>query len=137
MGASSQTNPSGRSPRKNVDPLAKTRGENWGLPDAADSSVGITRPIRIDCHADSLEIVAIGDPYGNRTVPLGPSTEDSVDELISKVWNYMESWGIAGNGMYWQPILSVHVDPDATHRFDELQTLLEGSGLTVKRKEAF
>ncbi|MEE8452707.1 MAG: hypothetical protein V3R99_12355 [Thermoguttaceae bacterium] len=132
---SSQQNPSGRSPQQQVKRLAKTRGENWGLPDATDSSVGITRPIRIDCHADSLVIVAVGDPYGNRTVPLGPNTVDSVDELISAVWNYMEFWGIAGNGMYWQPVLSVHVDPDATHRFDELQTLLDGSGLTVKRKE--
>jgi len=134
---SSQRNPSGSPLRQQVNSLAKTRGENWGLPEAADSSVGITRPIRIDCHANSLVIVALGGPYGNRTVPLGASTEDSVDELISAVWNHMDSWGIAGNGMYWQPVLSVHVDPDATGRFDELQTLLEGSGLDVKRKESY
>ncbi|HYW78865.1 MAG TPA: hypothetical protein VE890_04775 [Thermoguttaceae bacterium] len=127
----------GGSPRQKVNPLAETRGENWGLPGAADRSVGIKRPIRLDCYADRLVIVAPGDPYGKRTIPLSPNTEDSVDDLISAIWNHMDSWGIAGNGMYWQPELRLYVDPNASDRYDQLQTLLDGSGLTVVRKEAF
>jgi hypothetical protein len=36
--------------------------------------------------------------------------------------------------MYWRPILRVYVAPGAEARFDELRTLVEGSGLTVERR---
>jgi hypothetical protein len=46
----------------------------------------------------------------------------------------MDSWGIAGRGMYWRPILHVYNAPGAEGRADDLEALLEGSGLEVKRK---
>jgi hypothetical protein len=70
----------------------------------------------------------------SRSVPLRPQTEESIDEFVSAVWEHMQSWGIAGNGMYWRPMLSVYVAPDAEERYAELDALLEGSGLNVERK---
>ena len=116
-------------------PLAETRGPNWGLPDAAGGSVPITRPIRMDCYKDRLLIVPERGASGVKEVPLGASTEDGIDELLSGVWSVMDRWGIAGRGMYWRPVLSVRVAADAEWRFAELQTLLDGSGLGVKRKD--
>ncbi len=46
----------------------------------------------------------------------------------------MESWGIAGRGMYWRPVLTVHVRAGGEQRFDDLSNLLEDSGLSVQRK---
>jgi hypothetical protein len=105
------------------------------LPNAARGSVPITSPIRIDCYTDRLLLVpekGLGQP---KVIPLGPRTQDSVDALIADVWEYIERWGSAGNGMYWRPVLNVHVAPNAQARYSDLQTLLEGSGLEVKRND--
>ena len=115
--------------------LAKARGQNWGLPGATNDSVPITAPIRIDCYPDRLILVpekGLGQPH---VVALGPRTEDGVDELISAVWEHMGLWGTAGSGMYWRPILSIHVAPGADSRYTDLRILLDQSGLDVKRND--
>ena len=120
---------------KRAKSLAKTRGKDWGLPDAAAGSVPITRPIRIQCEADRLVIVPEKGLWGGKAIPLSSRTEDSMDELLSAIWMHMQSWGIAGKGMYWRPVLQVHVAPDAAQRYRDLEMLLEGSGLSIERKE--
>jgi len=114
--------------------LAKQRGADWGLRDAARGSVGLTRPIRVECYADRLIVISDRGPAHHRTVPLGPRTADAVDALVSTVWEHIEAWGIAGRGMYWRPQLQFHVAADAQSRFADLAVLLEGSGLLVERK---
>lgn len=113
--------------------LAKIRGRNWGLPNGTEAAVPITSPIRIDCFQDRLVLVpekGLGQPH---VVALGDRTEDAIDELISAVWEYMDRWGTAGAGMYWRPVLSMHVAPEADSRYADLEALLDGSGLEVKR----
>jgi len=115
--------------------LAKVRGRNWGLPTATEASVPITSPIRIDCYPDRLVLVpekGLGQP---KVVPLGARTEDAIDALVSGIWQYIELWGSAGNGMYWRPVLNVHVAPGAQPRYADLKILLDGSGLEVKRND--
>ena len=119
-------------PRKKS--LAERRGYDWGLRDAAGGSVGITRPIRVECHADRLVVVSESGPAGQKVIPLGPRTISSIDTFISAIWECMESWGIAGRGMYWRPMLDVHVAADAEDRFADFSALLEDSGIIVKRK---
>ena len=115
--------------------LADKRGADWGLRDAASGSVGVTRLIPVACYADRLIVVCSGDPGGNRTIALGPRVATSIDTFISAVWEHMETWGIAGRGMYWRPLLQVYVAPGAEQRFAELSALLEGSGLMVRKKQ--
>jgi len=115
--------------------LAKVRGRNWGLPNAAEGWVPITVPVRVDCLRDRLILVPEKGLGEARTILLGPRTEDAVDELVSAVWEYTERWGSAGNGMYWRPVLTLHVGPNADTRYSDLKTLLHGSGLGVERKE--
>ena len=116
-------------------PLAEIRGENWALPDAANGSVGITRPIRVNCYPDRLELAPNTSRDRPQVVTLGDRTEDTVDTFISAVWDHMKSWGIAGRGMYWQPILNVQVASGAEGRFADLKMLLHSSGLEVKKRE--
>lgn len=117
-----------------VHPLAETRGDNWGLRDATNGSVPITRPIRVDLYRDRLVVVPEKGLAGIKVVPLGVRTQDSLDDVIAAVWELMDAWGIAGKGMYWRPILSVYVAPGAEARYDDLTALLDRSGLDVKRK---
>ncbi|NQU23490.1 MAG: hypothetical protein HQ567_19595 [Candidatus Nealsonbacteria bacterium] len=121
-------------PAPQAKSLADNRGEGWALPGAAAGSVPLEQPIRVECHADRLEILSERGARRRATIALGPQTEDSIDEFVSAVWEQIESWGIAGRAMHWQPILNVRIAPDAEHRFTELQALLDGSGLKVRRK---
>ncbi len=125
----------GRTKPRKLNSLALTRGRDWGLPDSGSRSVPITRPIRVDCHQHRLVIVPERGLGDGKVIPLAPRTEQSVDELVSAVWEQMDRWGIAGRGMYWRPILSFYVAPGAENRHAELSDLLEGSGLKVQRKE--
>ncbi len=113
--------------------LAETRGRNWGLPDANQTAVAITRPIRLECHSDQLVIVPEAGLGSPKPIELEQSTEASIDSFVSTVWDYMEGWGRAGRGMYWRPVLNVYAAPDAARRVADLETLLRDSGLLVKR----
>ena len=108
--------------RKDKPPrsLAERRGEDWGLRDAAHGSVGVTRPIRVECYADRLVVISDRNPADNKVISLGPRTVSSIDPFISAVWGQIEAWGIAGRGMYWRPVLQVSVAPDAEERFADL-----------------
>ena len=132
---SSGKRPAGEKSGLHVESLAKRRGRDWGLPDAAGGSVPISRPIRIHCHQDRLVIVPERGLGREKSIFLRSRTEESIDEFVSAIWEHMQSWGIAGNGMYWRPVLNVYVAPDAQRRFAELDTLLDGSGLNVQRKQ--
>jgi hypothetical protein len=119
---------------KHAKSLAAKRGQDWALPDAAHGSVPVTRPIRVECRADQLVIVPEAGLSGGKTISLGTRTETSIQAFISAVWEHMETWGIAGRGMYWRPILNVYVAPGGEQRFADLQMLMDGSGLKVVRK---
>jgi hypothetical protein len=126
--------PSGEKKHKPPRSLAERRGEDWGLRDAARGAVGVTRPIRIGCYADRLVVVADRNPAESKVIQLGPRTASSIDAFISAIWGQIEGWGIAGRGMYWRPVLQVSVAPGGEDRFADLAALLDGSGLTVKRR---
>ena len=119
---------------KRAKSLASKRGADWGLRDAGRGSVSVTRPIRIECYGDRLVVVSERSPDANKVIALGLHTASSIDPLVSAVWEHMETWGMAGHGMFWRPVLQVYVAPDADRRFNDLSRLLEGSGLTVERK---
>ena len=140
------TDPRARAPREDSDAdspqqanshsksLAKTRGRNWGLPDASPRSTPLVQPIRIECYPDRLVVVAQEGRAGGKIIPLGPATEASIDAFVSAIWSHMETWGIAGSNMYWQPVLNVYVGVGAEQRFADLQALLKDSGLAVEKK---
>ena len=69
-----------------------------------------------------------------KEIALGPSTAGSIDKLVAALWEQMDSWGIAGEGMYWRPVLNVYVAPGAQQRLEDLQILLDGSGFNIERK---
>jgi len=124
----------GGSETSEVRSLADARGHEWALRNAGRGSMPVARSIRVDCHPDRLVVVpeaGYGEP---ETVPLPRRTADSVDELVSAVWEVIDRWGIAGRGMYWRPVLSFRVAPEAEQRFRDLQVLLDGSGLDVERE---
>ena len=112
--------------------LAETRGKNWALPGASQGSVGVTRPLRIEVAADRI-IIDSGDyRTGKQKIRCTGQTEEAVEQFVSTMWEQMRGWGIAGRGMYWRPVLNLHILPGGQQRAAELKDLLSGSGLDVK-----
>ncbi len=124
-----------RVPSSQPKSLAKQRGRDWGLPDVSAQTTAVTRPVLIRCEPGQMTIMPDDNRALPRSIPLAARTEDSIDALVSGVWDHMKGWGLAGRGLYWRPTLVVEVAPGAESRFAELQTLLQDSGLDVKQRQ--
>jgi hypothetical protein len=113
-----------------------SRGKNWALPESQRHVTGVTRPIRVTMHKDQLTLLPErADERRPQEIPLSPEMSPrEVETLVAGVQRHMRSWGIAVDGGYWKPALSVDVLPGAEDRFAELQSALQGSGIEVQRK---
>lgn len=117
-----------------LESLAEQRGRNWSLPSTAKLSTPISRTIHVICRGDCLILQpGIGNPQP-RIIPFGPRTADSVDKIVTAVWDYAKGWGIAGQKMYWKPRLELELGPYGERRYDELQSLMANSGLEIVNK---
>lgn len=134
-GESSMNPPHAGKRGKATQSIAVTRGKGWGV-NGQVGAIGATRPILVRCSADKLVIVPETRGQPANEISLGPSTVASIDDLVSGIWTHSESWGKAGRGMYWKPTLVVEVLPGGESRFEDLQVLLNESGLEVQRRGA-
>lgn len=77
-----------------------------------------------------------GDDARPQTIVLNKNNvRGSIDEFVTAVWKHMDRWGLAVAGGYWKPVLNVEVQPGGEARFEELKTLLQGSGIDVQQKQ--
>jgi hypothetical protein len=117
--------------------LAKTRGNDWALKRKGGRSVPIRRPIRVVVRGDRITILSddpapISHKPTERTVMLRQATVESIEELVTAIDSQIDGWGTAGDGMYWRPVLQLHVAPDGARRFQDLSRLLKNSGLELE-----
>lgn len=115
--------------------LAGVRGSDWASFATSQRYIPLTRPIQLECAADELRLL---DDAGRRVVvriPVFAQTVDSVDALVAAVRRRVDSWGIAGDRLYWKPELILSETPDGGGRRADLQQLLAGSGLNTRLKQ--
>jgi hypothetical protein len=118
---------------------AQTRGKDWALKQKSDKSVAVRRTIRVTVREDQLTIVP--DAPGPRgaaspkVVPLRGDTILSLDEFVKQVHGEIDGWGIAGNGLYWRPVIILDVAPTGQRRANDLARLLKNSGLELRNDE--
>jgi hypothetical protein len=99
--------------------------------------VPIRRPIQVVVRGDRITILS-DDPAHNsrkpaeKTVMLRPATVESIEGLVTTIDHQIDGWGTAGDGMYWRPVLQMHVAPDGARRFQDLSRLLKNSGLELE-----
>jgi hypothetical protein len=112
------------------------RGQNWAIRGKAPSSVPIRRTIRVVVRGDRLSIQPDSTrPAENVTgheISLQGPTLVSLDEFVAAIQERVHEWGIAGNGLYWRPVLELDVGPDGQARADDLARLLRNSGIELK-----
>ena len=112
-------------------------GEDWALSKRSPSDIAIRRNIRVLVRGDRLELLtssssrARSGPVVGSTVYLDGATEEGVRELIDEVQSQIKSWGMAGQGLYWRPVLLLDVAADGGARARDLSRLLESSGIDI------
>ncbi|MCA9214403.1 MAG: hypothetical protein KDB27_15130 [Planctomycetales bacterium] len=115
--------------------LARTRGRNWGLPSHVNGGTGITRPISVTCYSDRIVMHSDkGARLSSKTFEIKSDVRSEVDKVVSSIWSRIDSWGIAGTGMYWKPVLNVRVAPQGEQVYRDLEALLDNSGITVTKR---
>ena len=123
------TSPGNVPPGKNS--LAPDKSSvNWALEEYRPYRASLSQLIRMECHGDYLLIAATQNSREVR-IPYTTSYE-TMKNLVKEVGKSVESWGTAGPGMYWRPILRVRVAEDGGARFLEMNQMLEGSGLVIE-----
>jgi hypothetical protein len=71
-----------------------------------------------------------------KEIPLAGSTAAAIDDFVKALHDYMRDWGMAGQGLYWRPVLVLYVGPDGQQRADDLTKLLHNSGIELRRATA-
>jgi hypothetical protein len=99
------------------------------------TGIPITRPIAMRCDRDRLLLLPEkGDARDIDAILLSDRAINALAPLVHQLRERIDSWGIAGEGMFWRPMLVVSVSLGAEDRFEELRALLADSGLEMHIK---
>ena len=125
-----------RTPTKD---LAKPGSPGWALPRDVAQSHGneILRTIRVESRKDRFVLL----PGDRRSSPEMFGVFDrnawrASLELATAIRDRVDHWGAALPGGRWQPVLEVDVKPGGEVRFQQLQTILQESGVKVVPKNS-
>lgn len=114
--------------------LVRRQGQNWAVPREAQGIGGntIVRTMRVQCYDDRF--VLLGSIRGGATEMFGINGGDierATMELATSVRDRIALWGVAMPGSNWSPRLDVEVMPGGEQRFNQLHSLMNGSGVEV------
>ncbi|MDR2439713.1 MAG: hypothetical protein LBE12_10150 [Planctomycetaceae bacterium] len=115
--------------------ISSNRMENWALRDVTPFATAVSRNIKIQCEANQYVLLPQTGLLGMRVIPITNSVYEATDKLVTVIWEFMDSWGIAGEKMYWRPVLQVKVLSGGEQRFQELKSLLQNSGIVIVNSE--
>ena len=110
---------------------------NWAMPNVGQGDTVIARPIRVECLPDRIWIRKTGETGVDREVeiPAGGNLVSVNNTLASHLLDYISTWGNAARGTHWQPELNVTVHPGGETRFEELKSLMQNSGMRIRKKK--
>jgi nucleotide-binding universal stress UspA family protein len=117
-------------------PVAQSRGANWAWERPQRTQTAVVRSIHMRCQLDRWVILPErASKAAPVVIELDGTPEQRAEQLAQAVKKRVESWGVALASGHWSPVLQVEVAPDADWRFEQLRRLMEGSGISVVRKE--
>jgi hypothetical protein len=90
----------------------------------------VRRNIKIHVGADRFIIVKQAGFDIPRTIMIDKSSSKrSFIMLVDALVDFLETWGIAGERFYWQPVLKIKVLNGGEHQFNELKRQLQENKL--------
>ena len=114
-------------------PISEVRGDNWALPGASGGSFPFERPMRIEITKTEIALFHTDPRQQPIHILFENNTRQTIEQFVAAIWEHMATWGTAGRGMYWKPVLNIYTDQGAEDRANELEHLLKRSGLEIKR----
>ncbi|KAA1260606.1 hypothetical protein LF1_31460 [Rubripirellula obstinata] len=121
-----------------TEDLAKPGSPGWALPREVARSHGneILRTIRVESRSDRFVLL----PGDRRSSPemfgvFDRNARRASLELATAIRDRVDHWGAALPGGRWQPVLEVDVKPGGEVRFQQLQMILQDSGVNVVPKK--
>ena len=120
--------------------LAESRGKDWALRQKPNRATPVRRTIRVAVQEDKL-VILTDDATGpantlqGKVIPFNGDTVQSMDEFVKLVREHIDEWGIAGNNLYWRPVILLSVSPQGQRRANDLERLLKNSGLELRGDE--
>jgi hypothetical protein len=116
---------------------AKVRGKNWAIANGNPGMIPIRRSIQIVIRDDALALMPEATTTGEvsaagREFPIGEVPGAAYEDLISAVEKRIRDWGMAGQGLYWRPVLELKVSGTGDYRVDPLLRLLKDSGAEIR-----
>jgi hypothetical protein len=125
---------------ENASKAAKSqpiRGKDWAFRQKNPRDVPISRTISVVVRKNQLAVLSDearsrSRRLAGKTIQVPGDTAESIDELVRVVHEQIDSWGIAGDGLCWKPVLALHVGPDGHRRAEDIARLLKDSGLETR-----
>ncbi|MEO2049528.1 MAG: hypothetical protein ABGX16_23470 [Pirellulales bacterium] len=119
-----------------ADTMASTRGSNWAMQGQPRGSVPIRRPIQVVIRKDRIAILRsrhtdINSALSGAVIGLNQPTAKVMDEFASALREHMKDWGLAGNGLYWRPVLQLNIGPQGQQQAARFTRLLKDSGVEI------
>jgi hypothetical protein len=116
------------------------RGKDWALDRKPPRAVPIQRTIRVVVRENQIAFLpdsgrTDGSAAAEDVVTMEGDTVEAIDEIVAQVRERIQGWGLAGDGLYWRPVLVLNVGPNAQRRASDLARLLKNSGLEIRAAE--
>ena len=117
--------------------IAQSRGKNWAVNSGGIGAVPIRRPIQVVLRRDRLALLPSrhamgGTAASGRGISLNQPVEQISDEFVAALRERIGEWGLAGNGLFWRPVLEMKVGPDAQRTASNVMRLLKDSGVEIR-----
>lgn len=123
-----------------VASIAESQGRNWAVERGTRRSIPVRRPIHVVVRKNQLVL-----PPGRNTgqgvetsgvvISLDQSVNQISRQFVAALRDRLDEWGLAGNGLYWKPVLVLNVGPEAEHTASQITRLLKNSGVEVRLPE--
>ena len=125
---------------QNVSSIAESRGKNWAIERGAHGAVPIRRPIHVVVRQDQIALLPSrhahdGVEATGTVISLNQSPSQISTEFVAALRARVDEWGLAGNGLYWRPVLELNIAPDAQQTAQSVRRLLHDSGVEIQLPE--
>ncbi len=120
--------------------IAESRGSDWAVQQTTRGAVPIRRPIQVVVRKNQMALLpgrhaTRGTEATGVLISLDQPLDRVSNEFVAALKVRIDEWGLAGNGLYWRPVLELHVGPDAGRTASKLMQLLKNSGVEVQPPE--
>ncbi len=111
-------------------------GNSLAFQKPEQDAVPIRRPIQVVIRQDRIVILQSRQADENTAsngsmISLNQPTRQVMEEFVKALRKHMNDWGLAGNGLYWRPVLHLNVGPRGQQQATRLTPLLESSGIEI------